>query len=176
MESKVEKTLVLFAHPFLEYSVFNAHLISFYQDRENVTFRDLYEEYPNFHIAAFRERKRIKNYDKLIFQFPLIWLGIPPLLNLWLSEVLDMKWLSKQNENPLAGKKAMIIVSAGGSENSYTKSGMYEKPIEDFILPLTKSLETLGVSVEKTICVYAAKQKKIEEVNEIQQEISKFLS
>ncbi|NHW17241.1 flavodoxin family protein, partial [Escherichia coli] len=32
------------------------------------------------------------------------------------------------------------------------------------------------VSVEKTICVYAAKQKKIEEVNEIQQEISKFLS
>lgn len=70
----------------------------------------------------------------------------------------------------------MIIVSAGGSEHSYTKGGMYERSIEDFILPLTKSLETLGVSVDKTICVYAAKQKKIEEVNEIQQEISKFLS
>ncbi|WKS94845.1 hypothetical protein [Riemerella columbina] len=50
----MKKTLVLFAHPFLEHSVFNAQVIEVYQGVEGLTFRDLYEEYPDFHIAAFR--------------------------------------------------------------------------------------------------------------------------
>jgi putative NADPH-quinone reductase len=91
----MKKTLVVFAHPYLEHSNSNAELINFYVRHQHFTLRDIYEEYPNFHIAAFRERKRIKNYDRFIFQFPLIWFGMPPLLKLWIDEVFDRDWLKE---------------------------------------------------------------------------------
>lgn len=101
----MKKTLVVFAHPYLEHSNSNAELINFYVRHQHFTLRDIYEEYPNFHIAAFRERKRIKNYDRFIFQFPLIWFGMPPLLKLWIDEVFDRDWLKEDHHNPLEEKR-----------------------------------------------------------------------
>jgi len=87
----LEKTLVLFAHPYFEHSTTNIRLLECYQAMENITFRDLYQDYPDFHIQPFRERKRIVEYDRIIFHFPIIWFGLPPLLKLWIDEVFDMR-------------------------------------------------------------------------------------
>lgn len=101
----MKKTLVVFAHPYLEHSNSNVELINFYVRHQHYTLRDLYEEYPDFHIAAFRERKRLANYDRFIFQFPLIWFGMPPLLRLWIDEVFDRDWLQPGKYNPLENKE-----------------------------------------------------------------------
>jgi glutathione-regulated potassium-efflux system ancillary protein KefG len=66
----MKKTLVVFAHPYLEHSNSNVELINFYVRHQHYTLRDLYEEYPDFHIAAFRERKRLKTMTALFFSFP----------------------------------------------------------------------------------------------------------
>lgn len=172
----LEKTIVLFAHPFLEHSVFNAQVIELYKTDAQVTFRDLYEDYPDFHIAAFRERKRIKGYSKIIFHFPLIWLNIPPLLSLWMSEVLDMRWLSRLNESPLKDKRALIVVSTGGSDMAFSSQGVYGSSVDDFLKPLTKSLELTGVSIEGIVTTHTAKQQGNDAVNRVKAEIQQFLN
>lgn len=171
----MKKTLVIFAHPYFELSIFNSKIIDIYKDNENVVFKDLYEIYPDFHISAYRERKKIKEFERIIFHFPLIWLGIPPLLSLWLNEVLDQKWLNKYVEKPLKDKKIVIVVSAGGSAQSFNKEGLYQREIEDFILPLTKSMEACGAVLEEIIIIHSARQKTEVEINQIKQQISKYL-
>lgn len=169
------RTLILFAHPFFEHSIFNAKIVRLYRNRENVIFRDLYEFYPDFHIAAYRERKKIQEYDQIIFHFPLIWCGIPPLLSLWLSEVLDMKWLNRNIENPLKGKKSVIIVSSGGSQQSYTPQGMYGHSLQDFTLQLQRSLEVNQIKICEIISIPGARQRNDTEIEQIKQQISKHL-
>lgn len=171
----MKKTLVIFAHPFFELSIFNSKVIDIYKDKENIVFKDLYEIYADFHISAYRERKKVKEFDRIIFHFPLIWLGIPPLLSLWLSEVLDQKWLNRYAEKPLKDKEIIVVVSAGGSAQNYNPNGTYQRPVEDFILPLTKSLETNQAVVKDIITIHSARQKTESEITHIKQIISKHL-
>lgn len=168
----MDKTLVLFAHPFFEHSTFNSEILDIYKFKEHITFKDLYEEFPDFHIPVFKERKLIKKYNRIIFHFPIIWLSIPPLLSLWVSEVFDMKWLNKNHENPLKGKKAVIIATAGGSSLSYSEKGTYQKNIEDFIAPLINTLKLCRMEIEDIIIVHSAKQKTRSEIESIKKQIS----
>lgn len=171
------KTLVLFVHPYYEHSDFNIQLMHLYKNNDAVDFRDLYENYPDMHIAAFRERKRLKLYDQIIFHFPIIWFGMPPLLKLWLDEVLDMRWITEKNcDNPMRGKKAVIVVSIGGSQQVYSPSGLYDRPIEDYLFTLTKSLEVNHVDIKEIISIYNAKQVSLSDLQDIQKKITNHLN
>ncbi len=152
----MKKTLVVFAHPYLEHSNSNIELINFYVRNQQFTLRDLYEEYPDFHIAAFRERKRLKNYDRFIFHFPLIWFGIPPLLRLWIDEVFDRNWLTHHTENPLKGKEIYILVTTGGKEESFSKTGKYKYQVDELISGLIVSLNVFEANIKDLMIVYEA--------------------
>ncbi|WP_209390888.1 NAD(P)H-dependent oxidoreductase [Chryseobacterium sp. RR2-3-20] len=152
----MKKTLVVFAHPYLEHSNSNVELINFYVRHQHFTLRDLYEEYPDFHIAAFRERKRLQQYDRFIFQFPIIWFGIPPLLKLWIDEVLDRNWLAGEEINPLENKDIYIVVTTGGKERSFSKNGTYKYTIDEIISGLIVSLNVFKANVKDITVVYEA--------------------
>jgi len=151
----VKKTLVIFAHPYLEYSTTNAELIKIYKQFEHVELKDLYEEYEDFHISTFRERKRIREYQRLIFHFPLIWFSVPPLLKLWIDEVFDMSWKA-ESDHPLRNKDAAIIVTAGASEQNFQPDGIYSTTIEELMKPLVLSLDVNGIEVKNLLAVYDA--------------------
>ena len=155
MPNSDKKTLVIFAHPYLEYSNSNRELINFYERHQHFTFRDLYEEYPDFHIASFRERKRIRDYERLVFHFPLIWFASPPLLKLWIDEVFDLKWLS-EDQNPLKNKDAVIIVTVGGKEENYSENGLYGTTISDLMKFLTLSLKVNSIEVKEILAIHNA--------------------
>ena len=154
MPTSDKKTLVIFAHPYLEYSNSNRELINFYERHQHFTFRDLYEEYPDFHIPAFRERKRIKNYDRIIFHFPIIWFGMPPLLRLWIDEVFDRNWLKADAENPIKGKEVFFLITTGGKEKSFQKDGSYQYTIDEMISGLIVSLRVFGAEIKDMMIVY----------------------
>lgn len=160
----MKKTLVVFAHPYLEHSNSNAELINFYVRHQHFTLRDLYEEYPDFHIAAFRERKRIGNYDRFIFQFPLIWFGTPPLLKLWIDEVFDREWLKEKEHNPLEGKEVYILVTTGGKERSFSKKGTYNFTVEELISGLIVSLSVFKANIKNIKIVYEANKLSKKEI------------
>ncbi len=150
----MKSTLVLFAHPYLEHSSSNRELINFYERHQHYTFRDLYEDYPDFHIAAFRERKRIFEYERFIFHFPLVWFGIPPLLKLWLNEVLDQDWQKPETENPLDGKEIYILVTTVSKETSFGKEGKYQYTVDQLISELIVSLRAFKADISTIMVVY----------------------
>lgn len=152
----MKKTLVLFAHPYFEHSTTNIRLLECYDDLPNVTFRDLYEDYPDFHIQPFRERKRIVYYERIIFHFPIIWFGLPPLLKLWIDEVFDMRWISEGDQNILSGKDALIVTSVGGSETNYSKEGKYKTTAEELLTGLRVSLDINNIELKKIHIIYNA--------------------
>lgn len=170
----MKKTLAIFAHPYFEYSTTNAELIKAYESSGRLTFKDLYEEYPDFHIATFKERKRIGEYERLVFHFPLIWFGLPPLLRLWIDEVFDMSWKA-ESDHPLMNKDAVIIVTIGATEANYQPTGLYKTTIEELMKPLTLSLEVNGINVREIIAVYQADDLEAQELQKITAKIIKTL-
>lgn len=160
----MKKTLVVFAHPYLEHSKSNVELINFYVRHQHFTLRDLYEEYPDFHIAAFRERKRLQEYDRFIFQFPIIWFGIPPLLKLWIDEVFDRNWAKEGVNNPLKNKEVYIVVTTGGKERSFSKDGTYKYTIDEIISGLIISLKIFEANIKDITIVYEANKLSKKEI------------
>ncbi len=167
--------MVLFAHPYFEHSTTNVRLLECYDELDNVTFRDLYEDYPDFHIQPFRERKRIVEYDRIIFHFPIIWFGLPPLLKLWIDEVFDMRWVSENGINILSGKDALIITSVGGREVNYTKEGKYETEVEELLSGLKVSLKVNNINLKKIHIIYNADNLNDTELNLLSEELAETL-
>lgn len=154
----MKNTLVLFAHPYLEHSKSNLELINFYVRHQHYTFRDLYEEYPDFHIAAFRERKRIVDYERIVFHFPLIFFGIPPLLKLWIDEVFDNSWQKDGEDNPLQGKEATILITTNHNEEDFSEKGKFRYTMESLVSGLITVLRQNGIEIQHLLCIYNVDQ------------------
>jgi NAD(P)H dehydrogenase (quinone) len=85
--------------------------------------------------------------DILILQFPLWWFGMPAILKGWIDRVFaygfaygvgehsDLRWGDRYGEGRLAGKRAMLIVTAGGWAEHYAPRGV-NGPIEDLLFPI----------------------------------------
>lgn len=170
----MKKTLVLFAHPYFEYSTANIELLQAYKDVENVDVKDLYEEYPDFHIPAFRERKRLRQYEKIIFHFPLIWFGMPPLLKLWIDEVFDMTWTAEV-DHPLQNTEAAIIVTMGGKKEDYLQGGKYATTVFELLKALKLSLKVNGVIVKNILEIYDADDLQTEDLKYFAEKIEKII-
>jgi len=172
----LKKTLVLFAHPYLEYFNNNKELIHFYEKQQHFTFRDLYEEYPEFHIPAFRERKQILNYDRFIFHFPIIWFGIPPLLRLWLDEVVDSHWLNKDQYNPFENKEVFILITTRTKERSFGREGKHKYTIEELISGLLVTLNIFKANIKHIYIVYDSENLGKKEIIQHKQKFVELLN
>jgi NAD(P)H dehydrogenase (quinone) len=85
--------------------------------------------------------------DVLILQFPLWWFSMPAILKGWVDRVFaygfaygvgehnDKRWGDRYGEGTLAGKRAMLIVTAGGWEEHYAARGV-NGPIDDLLFPI----------------------------------------
>lgn len=171
----MKKTLVLFAHPYFEHSTTNVRLIECYEGIENITFRDLYEDYPDFHIQPFKERKRIVDFDRIIFHFPLIWFGLPPLLKLWIDEVFDIRWITEDGLNILSGKDAIIVTSVGGRHSTYTSLGKYGVSVETLLAGLRVSLNVNKIKLKKVQVIYNADDLSASQLDGYVTELSKII-
>ena len=64
--SSSQRVLVLFAHPALEKSRVNRRLAAAALNIPGVTFHELYEAYPDFHILADREQELLAAHDTFV--------------------------------------------------------------------------------------------------------------
>ncbi|WP_206956951.1 NAD(P)H-dependent oxidoreductase [Trinickia acidisoli] len=96
-------------------------------------------------IAA--EQEKIKWADAVILQFPLWWFSMPAILKGWVERVYaygfaygvgehsDKRWGDRYGEGSMAGKRAMLVVTAGGWEPHYSSRGI-NGPIDDVLFPI----------------------------------------
>jgi NAD(P)H dehydrogenase (quinone) len=85
--------------------------------------------------------------DMLILQFPLWWFTMPAILKGWVDRVFaygfaygvgahnEQRWGDRYGEGTLAGKRAMVITTAGGWAEHYSPRGI-NGPIDDLLFPI----------------------------------------
>lgn len=93
------------------------------------------------------EQAKLLWADALILAFPLWWFSMPAILKGWIDRVYsfgfaygvgehsERRWGDRYGEGRLAGKRAMLIVTAGGWEPHYGPRGI-NGPIEDLLFPI----------------------------------------
>jgi len=94
-----------------------------------------------------QEQEKLLWADSVIFQFPLWWFSMPAIMKGWFERVYaygfaygygehsDTHWGDRYGEGILTGKRAMLIVTAGGWETHYSKRGV-NGPIDDLLFPI----------------------------------------
>jgi glutathione-regulated potassium-efflux system ancillary protein KefG len=111
--------LVLLAHPNVPPSRCNAELARTAAAVDGVDVHDLYDAYPHFLVDAGREQARVAPHRTLVFQHPLYWYSVPPLLKQWYDTVLTRGWAYGPGADALSGKVWTHAISSAGSERTY---------------------------------------------------------
>ena len=85
------------------------------------------------------EQEKLLAADLVILQFPLWWFSMPAILKGWVDRVMSMgfaygggKWY---DQGGLKGRRAMLAVTTGGPEASYTSYGL-SGPMDQILFPI----------------------------------------
>jgi glutathione-regulated potassium-efflux system ancillary protein KefG len=137
--------LILFAHPALQKSRVNRQLMNVVRDLDGITYHDLYEAYPDFHVDVRKEQALLSRNDIIIFQYPLYWFSVPALLKEWQELVLEYKWAYGKANVALQGKKLMAAVSTGGRESLFSREGYNRFSIKEYLAPVEQLARICGM-------------------------------
>lgn len=139
MSNSIHSVLVLFAHPALERSRVNQALAEGIRDLEGVTFHDLYQHYPDFHIDVDREQTLLREHETIVFQHPLYWYSSPALVKEWMDLVLEYGFAYGQEGTALRDKRCLSAISTAGTERAYCDRGSNQFTIRQFLRPFEQS-------------------------------------
>jgi glutathione-regulated potassium-efflux system ancillary protein KefF len=134
------EVLVITAHPQMEHSRINRRLMQKARrlppvpNAPKVTVRDLYSLYPDYLIDVAAEQALLGGAQLVVWQHPIHWYSMPPLMKLWLDEVLSFGWAYGPGGTALRGKDLWLVATTGGPEDSY-HPGSYNRYFFDAFLP-----------------------------------------
>jgi glutathione-regulated potassium-efflux system ancillary protein KefF len=128
--------LIIAAHPHLEHSRVNHALMQTAArlGPQHVEVRDLYALYPDYLIDVAAEQARLAQAKLIVWQHPIQWYSMPPLMKLWVDEVLAFDWAYGPHGTALKGKDLWLVATTGGPEDSY-RPDHYNRYFFDAFLP-----------------------------------------
>lgn len=142
---KPNQILILFAHPALEKSRVNRQLMKAVREMESITFHDLYEQYPNFHIDVKYEQDLLLTHDIVVFQHPFYWYSSPAILKEWQDLVLEHGFAYGHQGTALQGKKLFSVITTGGSEQAYCRKGHNYFTVRELLAPFEQTARLCGM-------------------------------
>ncbi len=120
------KILNLVFHPDLTTSRVNRAWKRILEESGKIdTSVDMYRRYPDFAVDVEQEQASLLEHDRIIFQFPMYWYSMTPLLKRWLDEVLTYGFAYGSTGNKLEGKDLQVILSVGGHPRFYSGFDIY---------------------------------------------------
>lgn len=147
---------LLYAHPYPRRSRANQALLHAVSDLPFVQVRQLYELYPDFSIDIEGEQRRLTAAHTVVWQHPMYWYSVPPLLKLWFDKVLTHGWAYGAEGTALHGKNCQWVVTTGGPETTYGPRGMHRYPFESFAPPIEQTARFCGMRWCAPIAVHGA--------------------
>ena len=136
---KKNKILLLYVHPTAHKSRTNAALLNGVEGLEDITVRNLYDLYPDFHIDVKTEQDLLLKHDIIVFQHPFYWYSAPALLKEWIDLVFEHGFAFGRNGNALKGKKLMTAASTGGTRDAYQEDGHNHFSMNQFLAPFEQT-------------------------------------
>ncbi len=139
------KILILFFHPLFEKSSAHKILVRNIPKSENITFHDVYEEYPNFDIDIKREQLLLSQHDIIIWQHPIYWYNCPALMKQWIDMVLVYDWAYGKNGKELKDKLIFQVITTGGKKESYSKTAYNGNTISSFLTSFNQTAKVCNM-------------------------------
>ncbi|NDI99176.1 NAD(P)H oxidoreductase [Flavobacterium sp. LaA7.5] len=140
------KILILFAHPLFEKSNANAALVRHIPNSPNITFHDLYQEYPEFDVDMKREQELLMLHDIIIWHHPMYWYNCPPLLKQWIDIVLEHGWAYGKEGKALKGKILLQVITTGGQKENYSAMGRDRFTVMELLEPFNQTAKVCNMT------------------------------
>ena len=171
----MHKILILFAHPRYEHSVTNQSLVKAVNGKPEVTFHDLYEQYPDFAIDVKREQELLLSHDIIIWQHPFYWYSCPPLLKQWIDLVLEFNWAYGPKGNSLTGKYIFNTLTSGGTRDAYQTGGRNRFSLGQLLTPFNQTAYLCKMKYLPPFAVQGTHRLTANEIENYASEYSKLL-
>jgi glutathione-regulated potassium-efflux system ancillary protein KefG len=150
------RVLVLFAHPAIQKSRINRPLAAAARHLPGVTFHDLYETYPDFHIDVPREQQLLQDHDIIVFQHPFYWYSCPALQKEWFDLVLEYGFAYGRGGNRLHGKTALAALTTGGPADAYQRDGHNHFTMSELLAPFEQTVRLCGMHYRPPFIVHGS--------------------
>jgi glutathione-regulated potassium-efflux system ancillary protein KefF len=148
--------LVLVAHPQMEQSRANRTLMQAARTLPAVEVRDLYALYPDYLIDIEAEQAALARATLVVWQHPIQWYSMPPLMKLWVDEVLTFGWAYGPGGRALRGKDLWLVASTGGPENSYHPQSYNRYFFDAFLPPYEQTAALCGLRFLPPLLLHGA--------------------
>ncbi|MGZ8259351.1 MAG: glutathione-regulated potassium-efflux system oxidoreductase KefF [Caldimonas sp.] len=156
------QVLVVVAHPELDQSRANRRLLQAAQTltadgaSARVAVRDLYALYPDYLVDVAAEQAALAAARLVVWQQPVHWYGMPPLLKLWCDEVLGFGWAYGPGGTALRGKDLWLVASTGGDEGSYRPESYNRYFFDAFLPPYEQTAALCGMRFLPPLVLHGA--------------------
>ena len=157
-------TLLLAAHPDWRDSRVNRRLLAAAQAAAGVRVRDLYTLYPDYDIDVAAEQSQAAAAGLIVLLQPFRWYSMPPLLKLWLDEVLTYGWAYGPGGTALQGKDVWLVATTGGPESSYHPQGYNRYFFDAFLPPYEQTAALCGMRFLPPLVLHGARSASEEAV------------
>lgn len=168
------KTLIIFSHSYYQQSRINRSMLEIANLQPDVTIRNLDGLYgTDFNeIDVAEEQKLLIEHARIIFQCPVFWFNVPPMLKAYMDRVFTHGWAYGGNGHALAGKLFQLVVSAGSSQDKYRKGGLM---LEELFKPVLTSAAFVGMAVLQPMITYGCMGMTEDELRNVCQNYKKLL-
>ena len=157
MADAVADVLVIVAHPAMEQSRANRALMREARRADSrVQVRDLYSLYPDYLIDSDAEQAQLAAAKLVVWQHPIQWYATPPLMKLWIDEVLAFGWAYGPGGTALRGKDLWLVASTGGPQESYRPDSYNRYFFDAFLPPYEQTAALCGMRFLPPLLLHGA--------------------
>nr|WP_245530970.1 NAD(P)H-dependent oxidoreductase [Alloiococcus otitis] len=148
------QTLVIVSHPEIEASNSQQFLKEAVANQEGVSYHHLESAYPDGQIDIKAEQNLLKDFDRIIFQFPFYWYSAPSMLKKWIDEVMEEGVTFGTGGNLLEGKDLGLVLVIGVAEKEYQVGGREHFTISQLTTPYQALANKLGMTFLTPLSIF----------------------
>lgn len=119
------KVLVILSHSYQTQSVSNVAIAEEYA-KAGFEIHNLEQLYPDGKIDVAREQAAVEAADLIIFQHPVFWYNMPPMLKKWQDDVQAYGWAYGTGGDKMQGKKFLHAYTTGSPRDKYDDATVRE--------------------------------------------------
>ncbi len=163
--------LVITAHPQMEQSRINRRLMRAARKLApdgpgSVVVRDLYSLYPDYLIDVPAEQALLTQAKLIVWQHPIQWYSMPPLMKLWVDEVLAFGWAYGPGGTALRGKDLWLVATTGGPQASYHPDSYNRYFFDAFLPPYEQTATLCGMRFLPPLLLHGAHRASDQEIEQ----------
>jgi glutathione-regulated potassium-efflux system ancillary protein KefF len=147
---------LVYAHPYPHRSRANHRLLDAIRDLPGLEIRSLYDLYPDFSIDVEAEQAALLRSRIVVWQHPMYWYSVPPLLKLWFDKVLAYGWAYGEDQQALRGKICQWVTTTGGDDASFGPSGAHGHAFQEFVPPVQQTASFCAMRWAQPLVVHGS--------------------